>query len=256
MAKRITGSIVVVAALIACTPGPAETGDGDDGEQAGEGDGEGPVAACTATPSLLEVGGEAAGIGGPVAVDVQQQGGRVVLAMTPAGGARAHSAEFTLAGAAVDELVGAVTAEVGVVFAGEGSEYGYLRLTDERGIWFEGGRSTVIDGDAQGGGAIAAPFVLGAATGAHCRRGGSVFGYDVTLHEVAVLLDDAASTAGTPVVVDEDGVDGVWRGVDVRVVGVSADHGVDEEPPGTVDGLGPGSHEKTTIVGYLYRVRR
>lgn len=243
MLNRFALSLIAVAGFSACAPGPTAGGDGE-----GEGNGD-RLDACAATQQLFTVGGEASGMNGPVAVVVDEAGGRIALQVMPVDDSLVRSVEFALVGAAVDDIVGAVTAAVGVVFAGEGSEYGYLRLTDERGVWFEGGRSTSIDGNAQGGGAIGAPFVLGAATGEHCRRSGSS-GYNVALHDVAAQLDD-----GEAIVVDDHGVDGVWRGVDVRVVGVGADSGVYAEPEGTVDGLGPGPHEITTIVGYLYRVR-
>ena len=250
MLNRFVLAMTALAAFAGCSAGPSADGDDDGVGGEGEGEGEGGVVdPCAATQHLVTVGGEASGMNGPVEVVVHETGGRIGLEITPNDDSLVHSVEFALVAAAVDDIVGAVTAEVGVVFAGEGYEYGYLRLTDERGVWFEGGRSTSIDGDPQGGGAIGAPFALGAATGERCRRSG-FSGGDVALHDVAAVLDD-----GDTVVVDDHGADGVWRGVDVRVVGVGANSGVYEEPEGTVDGLGPGPHDLTTIVGYLYRVR-
>jgi hypothetical protein len=186
---------------------------------------------------------------GPVEVVVQGNDGVVSLEITPAGTRPAQPVRFPLAGAPLDALVGAVTAEVGAVFAGEGSEYGYVRLTDAHGVWIEGGRSTIIDDNAQGGGSIGAPFVLGADTGERCRRSGAN-GYDTNLHEVGVQVDGASE----PQIVDAQGIDGIWRGVNVRALGVGADLGSFVEAPNTADGLGAGPHEITTVVGYLYRV--
>jgi hypothetical protein len=208
---------------------------------------DGVIEPCRAVDQV-SVGGETEGINGVVTVVATKTEGRVALEITPADDSTVHTAAFDLAGADVDELVGEVTAEVGAVFAGEGSEYGYLRLTDERGVWFEGGRSPSIDGNAHGGAAIDGPFVLGDETGDACRASGGD-GYDVAIHGVMATLSDASEA----VLLDTEGTNGMWWSVDVRAVGVRATRGVYEEPAGTVDGLGPGAHDLVDVVGYLYR---
>jgi hypothetical protein len=205
--------------------------------------------ACSWPGSGLNVGGEASSIDGPVTVVATATDDRISLIITPAADSLTHIAEFDLVGAEIDDLFGEVIAQVGVVFAGEGWEYGYIRLTDERGVYFEGGRSPSIDGDAQGGAAIAGPFMLGSDTGEKCRLGGDD-GYDVALHGVLASMGDSSE----PVLVDAEGTDAVWRGVDVRVVGLRAHRGVYEEPSSTADGLGPGRHDLSEVTGYLYRV--
>ena len=159
-----------------------------------------------------------------------------------------------LADADVDDIVGDVTAEVGDVFAGEGSEYGYLRLTDERGVWFEGGRSGLIDDAPQGGTNIDGPFSLGDDSGARCRSAGGT-GDAVVVHEVH-SVDATIGDGGSAVVVGPEGTDGTWRGVDVRAVGLEASRSEFDEPAGTYDGLGPGKHTDVTVRAYLYRARR
>jgi hypothetical protein len=206
---------------------------------------------CGSTTDRLSVGGESSGIGGAVSVVVTQAGDRVSLDITPDDDSLVHTAEFTLADADVDDVVGDVTAEVGNVFAGEGSEYGYLRLTDERGVWFEGGRSGFIDDDAQGGTTIDGPFSLGDDSGARCRSAGGT-GDGVVVHDVHAAIADR----GSDVVVGPEGTDGTWRGVDVRAVGLEASRSEFEEPAGTADGFGPGKHTRVTVRAYLYRARR
>ena len=203
---------------------------------------------CTSIDATLEVGGEASGIDGVVAIVTSESDDRVSLSITPADDSLVHTATFGLAGAEIDALVGEVTAEVGVVFAGEGHEYGYLRLMDERGVWFEGGRSPSIDGEVQGGGAIDGPFALGEPTGNECRSGGDD-GYGVAVHNVLGTLSDGSE----PVLLDSEGTSGSWRGVDVRAVGVRAHRGVYEESSDTADGFGPGQHDLVEVVGYVYR---
>jgi hypothetical protein len=204
---------------------------------------------CDFSDDPRAVGGEASGIDGTVNVVATTFNGRVSLTITPSDDTIKHTASFDLAGADLDELVGSVTAEVGQVFAGEGSEYGYLRLTDERGVWFEGGRSPTIDGTDNGGHAIDAPFSLGpVAAGGGCRLGGDD-GYDVEFRDVLASLDDTSEA----VPVSGEGTNGTWRGVDVRVVGIRATRGTFTEPDGTADGLGPGDHELVEVTGYLYR---
>ncbi len=203
---------------------------------------------CAAAESQVSVNGETNGIDGTVTVVVSERDGVITLSITPDDAALVHTATFDLAGADLDELQGDVVAAAGAVFAGEGSEYGYLRLTDARGLWFEGGRSPSIDGVAHGGAAIDAPFLLGDETGDGCRLGGAS-GYNVALHDVLATLNDASE----PVLLDASGTDGTWRGADVRAVGVRASRGVYEESPDTADGLGAGQHELVEVVGYLYR---
>ncbi len=207
----------------------------------------GPLEPCAATPDLLAVNGES-GIDGPVSVLIDESDGVVTLEVTPGSGSSTASPRFTLVGAELDDLVGAVTAEAGDVFAGEGSEFGYLRLVDERGVWFEGGRSGFIDSSPQGGTRIDAPFAAGAETGERCRRPD---GTDVKLHEIVAQLSDASEA----VVLDDNGSDGTWRGVDIRAVGVEASFRVYDEPPNTADGMGAGRHEITNVFAYLYRRR-
>jgi hypothetical protein len=204
---------------------------------------------CAALGDSLVVGGETADLPGDVALVVHEEAGRVTLELTPTDDTQVHTASFALADAAVDDVVGAVSAEVGTVFAGEGSEYGYLRLTDERGVWFEGGVSGSIDDDAQGGTRIDGPFDLGSAIGERCKRG--VDGHIVELHRVVAAVGDG----GADVIVGADGVDGRWRDVPVRAVAVGAEQGEIVEPADTVDGLGPGPHDITRVRAYLYRVR-
>ena len=203
---------------------------------------------CAPPGDQVAASGEASGADGVVTVVVTASDTRISLGITPAEGTFEHTAHFDLAGADVDDLVGEVTATVGRVFSGEGDEYGYLRLTDERGVWFEGGGSPLLNGNAQGGARIDGPFALGDASGEGCRLG-AVDGYDVAVHDVVATLDDATE----PVVVDAAGLDGTWQGVDVRVVGVRASRGIFVESPDTADGFGPGEHERVEVVGYLYR---
>lgn len=204
-----------------------------------------PLPECTADNRVV-VGGETSGINGPVTVVADESEGRVSLSISTQTD-DLHSASFELAGSALDELSGQVTADVGVVFAGEGSEYGYMRLIDERGVWFEGGRSGSIDGIAQGGATIDAPFVIGDETDEGCRVGGS--SYDLAIFDLRATIG-ANSEA---VLVGSEGTNGVWNGVAVRAVGVRADRAHYSEPPDTSDGLGPGTHDLFNLVGYLYR---
>lgn len=202
---------------------------------------------CNFGETHVSASGETNGIDGPVTVVVSERNGRISLSITPDDSSIVHTTTFDLAGAAIDEIVGNVVASVGAVFAGEGSEYGYIRLTDERGIWFEGGRSPSIDGNPQGGAFIDAPFLLGDEAGEGCRLGGPT-GYDVAIHEVLATLSNTE-----PVVLGSAGTDGTWLGVDVRAVGVRASRGVYNESPDTADGLGAGQHDLVEVIGYLYR---
>jgi hypothetical protein len=76
--------------------------------------------ACSWPGSGLNVGGEASSIDGPVTVVATETDDRISLIITPAADSLTHIAEFDLVGAEIDDLFGEVTAQVGVVFAGEG----------------------------------------------------------------------------------------------------------------------------------------
>jgi len=191
----------------------------------------------------MSVGGET--FSGPIDVEVSQEADDVTISFSPVGSRIQHSAEFQLAAAQLDTLAGDVQAEVGSVFAGEGSEYGYIRIIDELGVWFEGGRSSSIDGSSEGGFAIDGPFALGIAVGEPCQISE---GRDATPHSVVAVLDNERRTR-----VDEIGIDGVWHDVNVRVVGLSASKGTFDVTGYVADGYPAGRHQQTEIVGYLYR---
>jgi hypothetical protein len=152
--------------------------------------------------------------------------------------------EFDILGDEPDAFSGSISAEFGVVISGEGDEVIYIRLSDDRGLAFEGGRSPVFDNDVGGGADIGTPFAPGSPTGTRCSNGLA----DVDLLDVRVAFDDQAVTAPA------EGIAGRLGGVDVLAAGIRAESGSFLATQDAIDGYAAGFHTVGDVVGYLYRV--
>lgn len=173
---------------------------------------------------------------GPADVERAVSNSRISLDVTTEGTDVVHHVEFV--------FVGEVSAEFGLVVMGEGDEVIYLRLVDEIGLVFEGGRSPIFDDDVGGGADIASPFAPGSPTGARCNNGLA----DVDLLDVQVALDGQTVTA------PPEGVAGRLGAVDVLAAGIRAESGSFVATQDAIDGYTAGFHTVGDVVGYLYRV--
>jgi hypothetical protein len=198
---------------------------------------------CEAIDQIVVRGDLVPLAGSSVQVSQSEADGRVVIEAAVDGAT--HAVEFETLGTEMDELVGDVGAEFGGSIVGEGVEVIYLRVIDERGVWFEGGRSPTFD-DSKGGGAdLQAPFSIGDSTGERCRVGEQardVFG-------VHVAFDDGVVDARP------EGVSGVLAGLSMRAFGMRAEKGSFVATQDAIDGYAAGPHAFSDIVSYVFRTR-
>lgn len=222
IASRL-GVLAALAALIACAPEEPR---------------------CESVPGPVVDGDGAAG-DGPVVVSTAVAGERVLLEVGRAGSDRFHKIEFALHGEFMDERQGGVGGQFIEHCFGEGCSMVYARLTDERGLWFEGGASGSDDDEATGGALLDSPFSLGDKSGERCATADA----DVDLHEVLVTLDGGSAVASA------EGVRGELRGMPVLAVGLQAYQGSFFASGNVDDGDSAGFHTEAWIRGYAFRVR-
>jgi hypothetical protein len=211
-----------------------------------------PPPACDAAPAVsVTVSGEGGGVVEglePADVDlpvndiVDDEGTTLSI---EAGRSIPFTVTFRGGGAPIDFVRGVMRLEAATIFAGEGSETGYLRLIDDDGLLFEGGRADRIDGNDDGGHTIDGRFDDGEARAA-CT------GSDIvsTPHDIVMRTDDG------DVVIDDRGTAVVVDGVSLVAVGVDARHFEVVESPDTSDGLGPGRHALAQLRAFAFRPRR
>lgn len=222
MAWRL-GALAALVALVACGPNEPR---------------------CESVQGPV-VDGEAGFGDGPVVVSTALDGDRVLLEVGQAGSDRFHKIEFDLHGQTFDERQGGVSGQFVEHCFGEGCSVVYARLTDERGLWFEGGASGRYDDEPTGGALLDGPFALGERSGERC----STTDADVDLHEVLASLDGGDAVASV------DGVRGELRGLPVLAVGLQAYRGSFYASGNVDDGDSAGFHSESWIRGYAFRVR-
>ncbi|HEY1100098.1 MAG TPA: hypothetical protein VGF99_14270 [Myxococcota bacterium] len=234
--------------VIGCVVGSSACGVG--GGLGGIGVGE-DFRACAALADIDLEGTDGELPSAEVAIDVDAVDGegRIVLD-APDVALPLRDVVFGLQGRTLDTLVPPVTVSFGETDCGEcGGAYSYVRVVDDVGLWFEGGRNLCRDAYASGGFDIDSAFELGDVVET-CAADGDIDDHDDggTVHDVAVAFDGGVQQLATG-----DVVDGVIADVEVTVVAGEATTiawYAEEEAP---DGWSQGDHVDVVVEGYVFR---